>query len=384
MYYFDHAASSFPKPKTVSEAMAKAVDEYGANPGRSGHALARSAGMVVEETRGAIARMFNAAHPRHVWFYQNATQALNQALLGFPLSAGDHVIATAFEHNSVIRPLKQLEKTKGVRVTYVEPDEAGLIRSEQVSSAMTANTKAIVANHASNVTGVMLPLRAVSEIAAEKGAFFIVDASQTAGAVDIDIERDGIDLLAFAGHKGLLGPQGTGVLVSRRDVGLTPLIHGGTGHLSELDEQPGEWPERYEAGTLNTPGIAGLGAGVAEIRRLGIETIHEGEAKRTKQFLKGLNQMETVRVIGPRSEKERVAVVAFSFAGISSQEVAMILDEHYQMAVRAGLHCAPRLHQHYGTADAGLVRVSFGPYTTEEEVEALLDALAAIDAAFPL
>ena len=382
MIYFDHAASSYPKPKAVGQAMLEAVETYSANPGRGGHQLAEKASTVIQDARKKIANMFGAPSGKHVWFYQNATMALNQALLGFPFQEGDHVVTTVLEHNSVLRPLEEIVKQKKITITYIEPDQEGLITVKAFEKAMTEKTRMIAFSHASNVTGAYISIKPVAEIAKQKGAILLVDASQTAGTIPINMKEDGVDLLAFAGHKSLLGPQGTGVLISQYDYELNPLLHGGTGSYSELTEQPKQWPDRYEAGTLNTPGIAGLASGIDEINKLGIATIYEHENQLMQRFIAGILQLQSVTSYGPKDLSKRVAVIPFSMENIESHELAMILDEHYQIAIRAGLHCAPKTHHFLQTVETGLARVSFGPYNTEEEVEQLLQALAEIEQAF--
>ncbi len=382
MLYFDHAASSFPKPAQVGEAMKQAVDEFAANPGRGGHALSQKAGSIVKQARSEIAQFFEAPHANHVWFYQNATMALNQAILGFPFSSGDHIITTAYEHNSVLRPLHRLQQEMNVQVTYLTPDDSELFQVEDVLEQITDQTKMIVISHASNVTGAIFPVKELGEQLKDRSITVVVDASQTAGKVDIQMKRDHIDLLAVAGHKGLLGPQGTGALISYSDYDLKPLILGGTGAYSELETQPPNWPERYESGTLNTPGIAGLLAGVQAIKERGIQTIQSHEEALMQVFLEGMSTIEAVTCFGPTDLQKRVAVVSFHVKYLASHELAMILDNHYQIAVRAGLHCSPKTHHHLQTADEGLVRVSFGPYNTVEEVQQLIDAISDIVEAF--
>lgn len=382
MIYFDHAASSYPKPKGVANAMCEAVNEYSANPGRGGHQLAERAKVTIEEARKKIALLFGAPSNKHVWFYQNATMALNQAIIGFPFEEGDHVVATKFEHNSIIRPLEKLAVEKNISISYIEPNEEGLITSKSFEEAMTPKTKLFAISHASNVTGAIVPIREVSHLAKAKEIVVLLDASQTAGTIDIHIDHDGVDLLAFAGHKSLLGPQGTGVLISKGDYKLTPLVVGGTGSHSESVYQPLNWPERYEAGTLNTPGIAGLSAGIEEINRMGLETIWNHEQSLLEHFLREGKKIPELTVFGPADLTKRVAVIPFLLKGLDSHELAMILDEHYQIAVRAGLHCAPKAHESLHTSETGLVRVSFGPYNTMDEVDRLIEALREISQAF--
>jgi cysteine desulfurase family protein len=382
MIYFDHAASSYPKPKSVADAMYEAVTSYSANPGRGGHQLAEQARSVIDEARRKIALFFGAPSSKHVWFYQNATMALNQALIGFPFQEGDHVVATKFEHNSIIRPLEKLVSEKRITVTYVEPNKDGMITVNAMEAAITKETKMFAVSHASNVTGALVSIREISLLAKEKDIITLLDASQTAGTIKIDMVEDGVDLLAFAGHKSLLGPQGTGVLISKHDFDLTPLVVGGTGSHSELTNQPLKWPDRYESGTLNTPGIAGLSAGISEIEKMGLETIVQHEKNLMMRFLDGVKQVKGVTTFGPEDVSMRVAVIPFLLEGLESHELAMILDQHYQIAVRAGLHCAPKTHEALQTSEIGLVRISFGPYNTEEEVDRLLTALKEINQAF--
>ncbi|GAF66351.1 aminotransferase [Bacillus sp. TS-2] len=364
--------------------MMEAVNEYSANPGRSGHHLSQIASQKINETRKELATMFGAPSPKHVWFYQNATMALNQALSGFPFQEGEHVVTTAFEHNSVLRPLYRLTEQKKIDVTYVEPNEDGLINENEMEMVITAKTRMIVVSHASNVTGSIVPLRKIATIAKTKGIVLLVDASQTAGTIPINMENDDVDLLAFAGHKGMLGPQGTAVLMSRKDFSLEPIITGGTGGDSELPGQPSHWPERYEAGTLNTPGIIGLHAGLQFIKKQGIEQIHEHEKKLLELCMKELESINGLTLYGTRDLTQRVAVISFRMEQLDSQELAIILDEHYKIAVRAGLHCAPKTHHSLASIDSGLVRVSFGPYNTEEEVKQFINAMKAIGEAFIL
>ncbi|WP_017725810.1 aminotransferase class V-fold PLP-dependent enzyme [Halalkalibacterium ligniniphilum] len=382
MIYFDQAASSFPKPASVANAMAEAVNEYAANPGRGGHALATRASQMIESTRELLKAFFHAPSKRHVWFYQNATMALNQALLGFPFQEGDHVVSTSFEHNSVRRPLEQLRQRQGIEISYVEPNSTGLIEVEAIEKAFKRNTRLLVVSHGSNVTGAFVDIERIGKIAKTKKVPFLLDASQTAGKLRIEMDHANISMLAFAGHKGLLGPQGTGALIVAEDFQLKPLVYGGTGSYSELIDQPSQWPDRYESGTLNTPGIAGLNAGIKYIVERGIDDIYEHEWQLTKQFLQGLQGMASIKEYGPSLEVKRVGVVSFQMEGLDSHEVATILDEHYQIAVRAGLHCAPLAHDTLQTSETGLVRVSFGPYNTAEEVDTLLTALGEIEQAF--
>ncbi|WP_209125213.1 aminotransferase class V-fold PLP-dependent enzyme [Alkalihalobacillus sp. BA299] len=380
--YFDQAASSFPKPPKVGEAVLEAITEYGANPGRGGHTLAVRANDVIFNTRKKLAMMFGERNPDNVCFYLNATQALNQAIQGIQFEEGDHVISTSFEHNSVRRPLERLKETKAIKVSYIEPKVNGQTLLELVEQQINEKTKAVVVSHGSNVTGTILPVEEIGKITKQHGILFIVDASQTAGILPIHMTDMNIDILAFPGHKGLMGPQGTGVLIIKEHVDLVPLIYGGTGSHSEDIHQPLKRPERFESGTLNTPGIAGLLAGIEEINSIGLDHIYEHEAKLTTYCIGKLSEIEGIRMFGPGLNEPRLAVISFTIEGIDVHEAAMILDQHYHIAVRAGLHCSPLTHSIMGTNQVGTIRVSFGLYNTIEEIDRFIEAIKEIKSFF--
>lgn len=380
MIYFDQAASSWPKPKGVAEAMAEAVLYYGANPGRGSHQLAAKAQEVVGQTRTKLARLFGVKNPRDIIFFSHATAAINQAIKGFDWQEGDHVLATLFEHNAVRRPLAYIRDKYGVKITWIEPDRNGRVDLDSLRQAIRPQTKLIAATHMSNVTGAILPVREIGRIAKEKGIPFLVDASQSAGILPIDVEEDGIDLLAFPGHKGLYGPQGTGGLYLTPRLELTPLFHGGTGSFSETETPPQERPYRYEAGTLNTPGLAGLNVGVDFVLTTGVEKIKKKEEELTSYCLDRLQKIEGIEVYGPDVGVERGPVISFNLIGVHPQEVATILDQHYGIATRAGLHCSPLVHQSMNTLGEGTVRVSFGYFNQLSEVDQLIEALEEIKA----
>jgi cysteine desulfurase / selenocysteine lyase len=367
--YFDQAASSFPKPPTVANAVVKAINEYGANPGRGGHQLANEAASVIYETRVKLARLFGETDPKNVIFCQNATHALNQAIIGFNFNKGDHILSTSYEHNSVRRPLEFLKEEKGVKVTYISSDHNGHITKQQLLKAILPETKMIVATHGSNLTGAILPIEMMGSVCNEKGITFLVDASQTAGVLPIHMGDMNIDMLAFPGHKGLLGPQGTGALIIKKSVELTPIFYGGTGSHSEEKNQPNVCPDRYESGTLNTPGIAGLSAGIDEVISRGIDNIFQHEWQLTKYCLEKLQEIAGITFFGPDIDKKRLAVIPFIIEGTDVQEIAMIFDQHYQVALRAGLHCTPLAHETIGTLEGGTLRASFGIYNTIEEID---------------
>jgi cysteine desulfurase family protein len=379
--YLDNAASTWPKPPEVKEKMAEAIDDFAANPGRGGHALAMKASKAVFQTRMQVSRLFGIQNPNNLFFYLNATQALNQAIKGF-LKEGDHVISSSIEHNSVRRPLEYMSRTKKVEVTYVEPREDQLFYVEDFVKAIRPNTRLLAVSHASNLTGVILPIAELGSMAKEHNIAFLVDASQTAGALPIHVDEMKIDMLAFPGHKGLYGPQGTGGLYVHPDIDLEPMIHGGTGSQSEAVEQPTTRPDGYESGTVNTVGLAGLLAGVKAIMEKGIDNIGEHEWQLAKKAMLGLTEIPGVKVYGPGIETKRVGVVSFTIAGVDATEVSFILDQTYGIATRAGFHCSPLGHETAGTAETGAVRASFGMYNTETDVETLIEAVREIAAAF--
>ncbi|WP_126429219.1 aminotransferase class V-fold PLP-dependent enzyme [Brevibacillus marinus] len=379
--YLDNAATTWPKPPGVKAIMAEVLDQYAANPGRGGHTLAMKASKILFQTRMQVSRLFGIKNPNDLFFYLNATQALNQAIKGY-LKQGDHVITSSIEHNSVRRPLEYLRRTKQVEITYVQPRADQLFYAEDFRQAIRSNTKLIVISHASNLTGVILPVQEIGQVARSAGIAFLVDASQTAGILPIDVEAMGIDMLAFPGHKGLYGPQGTGGLYVSSAIELEPLIHGGTGSQSESVDQPSTRPDRFEAGTVNTVGLAGLLAGVEFVLEKGVENIHRHEWGLAKQTMQKLLEIPGVEVYGPDPSVERVGVVACNVSGVDASEVSFILDQRYGIATRAGYHCTPLGHQTFGTLEKGAVRASFGVFNTEQDVERFVAAMREIAEAF--
>jgi cysteine desulfurase / selenocysteine lyase len=377
--YFDNAATSWPKPPAVMEAMARFMDEIGANPGRSGHRRSIDAARILYDAREALAACFNVKDPLRIVFTLNATESVNLALKGL-LRPGDHVVTSGMEHNAVMRPLRDLEK-RGVSLTVVPCSEEGLPAPEAIGKAIRAGTKLVVLTHASNVTGGLLPVAEAGRICRERGALLLVDAAQTAGAYPIDVERDGIDLLAFTGHKSLYGPQGTGGLVIGARVDereMVPLKQGGTGSRSESEEQPDFLPDRFESGTPNGVGIAGLLAGVAFVRERTVEVIRRDEMVLAEGLIEGLRRISRVRVHGPARSDRRVATLSFTLEGCSPSEAAFRLEREYGVLCRPGLHCAPAAHRTLGTFPNGTIRFSLSLFTTEEEVEAAVAAVAAV------
>lgn len=377
MIYFDNAATTYPKPEVVYQAMDQCMRNYCANPGRSGHKLSLEAGRVILEARELLAELFHARKPDNVIFGLNATDASNTALKGI-LKKGDHVITTSMEHNSILRPLKELEKA-GVETTIINCSPWGELELLSVQKAIKANTRLIVTTHASNVTGTMMPVEELGQLAKENNLLYFVDSAQTAGAYDIDVQKLNIDVLMFTGHKGLMGPQGVGGFYIKDGIELRQMKEGGTGSMSESLLQPTVLPDRYESGTPNTPGIAGLLAGLKFIKEVGMDTIRHHEEQLTKYFLQNIEKISGIIVYGHNNKNKSYApVVALNVVGKSSSEVSFLLDREYDIATRPGLHCAPLAHKTLGTLDGGAVRFSFGYFNTKEEIDKVLDALKCI------
>ncbi len=378
MIYLDNAATSWPKPPQVLAAMARFLTEVGANPGRSGHRLSVEAGRIVYAAREAVAELFHAPDPLRVVFGMNATEGLNLALRGL-LRPGDHVVTSSMEHNSVMRPLRALER-EGVSVTVVPCSPEGFLDPRAVLEALRPETRLVVLNHASNVTGTLLPVAEVGRALQRMGGpLLLVDAAQSGGAVPIDMQADGIDLLAFTGHKSLYGPMGTGGLIIGERVPLEefrPLLRGGTGSRSEWEEQPDFLPDMCESGTPNGVGLAGLEAGVRWVLEQGVEAIRAHEVELSQHLSDGLREIPGVTVYGPDDAHLRTAVVSFNIAGMELSEVGMRLDEEFGIMCRVGLHCAPAAHRTIGTFPVGTVRFALGAFNTREEVDAALRAVA--------
>lgn len=376
MIYLDNTATSYPKPKTVVQAMTDFMNNIGANPGRSGHRLSIEAGRIVNEARENVAKIFNCKDPMKVIFGSNATDGLNLGIRGI-LKKGTHVITSSMEHNSVMRPLRELEQN-GVELTVIHCSKEGFLVPEDISNFIKKNTKLIIINHASNVVGTILPIREVGKIARENEILFMIDAAQTGGCYTVDMEEDFIDLLGFTGHKSLLGPQGTGGLVIGENVNineLKALKAGGTGSKSEFEEQPQFLPDKYESGTMNTVGLAGLSAGIEFILNETIEKIHKYEMKITKRFIEGAKEIEKLTLYGSLDEKKQTPTISFNIKGMSQSEVGFILDEEYEIMCRVGLHCAPSAHKTIGTFPNGTVRFGMGYFISENDVDFAFDAL---------
>ncbi len=379
MIYFDSAATSWPKPPVVLEAMAHFMNEVGANPGRSGHRLSVEAARIVYDAREAVVELFHGPDPLRVVLGHNVTEALNLALRGL-LRPGDHLITSGMEHNSMMRPLRALER-EGVELTVVGCSPEGFLDPAQVEAAIRSNTVMIAMNHASNVVGTLLPVGEVGRIARRHGLLLLVDGAQTGGCYPVDMEADAIDLLAFTGHKSLLGPMGTGGLIVGERVDearLCPLKRGGTGSRSEREEQPEFLPDMGEAGTPNAVGLAGLGAAVRWILDRGVAEIRAHEMALAGQLIAGLRGIPGVTVYGPLDASRQTATISFNVAGLEPSTVGEALDEEHDIMCRVGLHCAPAAHRTIGTFPDGTVRFGLGAFNTGDEVESALDAVEAL------
>ncbi|MDT8903343.1 aminotransferase class V-fold PLP-dependent enzyme [Anaeroselena agilis] len=373
MIYLDNAATSWPKPAAVPRAVAACL-RRAASPGRGGHGLSREADKIMFAAREELSALFAATNSSTITFTANATDAVNTALFGL-LAPGDRVVTTSMEHNAVARPLRALEN-RGLILDIVPCDHTGALPLDNLRSALKGGAKAVVATHASNVTGTIMPLADIGRLAHDAGALLIVDAAQTAGVEPIDVAAMGIDAMAFSGHKSLLGPQGTGGLYVREGIMVEPFRHGGTGSLSESDRQPLFYPDRLESGTPNTPGIAGLLAGVRYINKRGLENIRIAEYQLTADLLAGLTQIPGIAVYGPPAGEPRTAVVSFTVGDQDSGEIAHRLDREFGIACRGGLHCAPWAHQTIGSLVTGTVRFSPGCFTAAADIAAALAAVA--------
>ena len=368
MIYLDNAATSFPKPRVAVRAMAAALENCGANPGRAGHALSLAAGRIVERCREQAAQMLGESDASRVAFCQNTTDALNMAIHGVART-GDHVISTLLEHNSVLRPLSELSRSGAITLTLVPPDAAGRISAQEIERAMLPRTRLVVMTHMSNVLGDLQDVQAVGRVCRRRGVLLLLDCAQTAGHLQLAPDHWGCDLLAMPGHKGLLGPHGTGMLWVRKGVNIAPLRQGGTGSASESMFQPRIMPDCLESGTLNLPGIAGLAAGMNEaLARM--EETHAHVVGLCDTLREALMNIRGVRVYTRRG----ASLVSFNVEGVGSQETAAMMNRA-GIAVRGGLHCAPGVHRFLGTLESGAVRASPGIYNTREDVLALARAV---------
>lgn len=373
--YLDNAATSHPKPPSVRAAMLRFMDDVHASAGRGAYAEARAAGALLDQVRSSLATLLGVSAPERLLFTLNCSDALNLALKGI-LRPGDRVVTSVMEHNSILRPLAALEERLGISVVRVPADHEGLISTEAVAAALCEPTRLVALQHASNVSGTLQPVAAVAGLARAAGAFMLVDAAQTLGSVPLAPEQVGIDLLAFPGHKSLLGPLGTGGLWVSPRVDLATVREGGTGSRSEEAVQPSFWPDRHEAGSHNLVGLAGLAASVEWILQRGVEDITATKQRLMRRFLEQLAGLEGVRLHGPARAEGRVGVFSCTVGRHAPEAAGRLLDDLHGVKVRSGLHCAPFAHQALGTFPTGTVRLSIGPFTTAAELDRAARALA--------
>jgi cysteine desulfurase/selenocysteine lyase len=375
--YLDNAATSFPKPETVYQALDAFARRHLANPGRAGHKMALAAERMLDEGRHLLNQLFHGREPERFVFTLNCTDALNMAFKGV-LSDDDHVVTTDLEHNSVSRPLRALELAGRIRLTRIRADGGGTINPDDVRQAIGRQTRLVALTHASNVLGTVQPVAEIGRICRERDLLFLVDAAQTAGVLPIDVQEMGIDLLAFPGHKSLLGPTGIGALYVSPRARLRPWREGGTGGDSSSETQPCDFPYYLEGGTPNVLGIAGLAAGIRYVQERGLDRIRAHEVGLIERLWRRLDEMGSYEVFGHRDPARRVGTLSFRSQTLEAMALGGILDQTFDVAVRPGLHCAPYIHRALGTFPEGTVRVSPGPFTTEADVDHLADALAEI------
>ncbi len=372
MIYFDNAATSLQKPEAVIEAVAEAMKSLG-NASRGAHSAALGSNRMVYETRELLAELFHIDDPSRIAFTMNATESLNIAIAGI-FRPEDHVITTVMEHNSVLRPLYRMEES-GTELSFLQADKKGNISYEELENAIRSNTRAVICTHASNLTGNVLDLEKIGEICKKHRLLFLVDASQTAGIIPIDVQKMKISVLCFTGHKGLLGPQGTGGIYVAPEINIRPLVVGGSGVQSYLKTQPDEMPARLEAGTLNAHGIAGLHAAVSYIIEKGVEQIYQEEHEKTDYFYRMIRSIPDIHIYGDPEAELHAPIIALNIGDYDSAQVADELMETYGIATRAGAHCAPLMHQALGTQKQGAVRFSFSQFNTRKELDVGIQAL---------
>jgi cysteine desulfurase/selenocysteine lyase len=376
MIYLDNAATSWPKPPTVVQAVADFIKRGCANPGRSAHAMARMADEAVMHTREIIAGFFNISNPLRIVFMPNTTYALNTAIQGI-INPGDHVVTTMMEHNSILRPLSALEKAGIIRIDFIEPDKFGRITIQSIKKTVTKSTSIFCMTLSSNVTGAIMPVAEAGRHCRANGVLFLVDSAQGAGVIPVDVENMCIDVLAFPGHKGLLGLQGTGGLYVKENVTVKPLVQGGTGSFSDSLTQPDIFPDVLESGTLNVPGIVGLGKAVQYIIDTGISNIFLKKQQLLRMLIEGIEKESNITVYSPAPESNS-GILAINIENMDSSEVGYILDKKFGICVRSGLHCAPLAHRSLGTRDRGIVRISPGYFNDESEIDLTVKALQGI------
>ena len=372
--YLDNAATSYPKPNQVAKSIYDFMVNNGTSSGRGSYKMAVKSDFLVYETRKLIGELFNFKNPKNVIFTSNVTESINLALRGI-LKKGDHVVTSSLEHNAVWRTLKTLEKEINIEITKVYADEYGYTNPAAVKNSIKENTKLIVFTHASNVLGTIQPIKEIGKIAKENNILFLVDTAQTAGVLNIDINENNIDLLAFTGHKSLFGPMGTGGLIVNCNYDISPLKSGGTGGDSKYEYQPEYYPNKLETGTLNVSGIVGLREGIKFINNETIDKIYKREKILISYALKKLQEVENIKIYGPQNEEDIVGVISFNIDNISAEEVVYNLDMKYNIMLRAGLHCSPNAHELIGTKNTGAVRVGIGYFNEFDDIDKLVFAL---------
>jgi cysteine desulfurase family protein len=377
MIYLDNAATSFPKPESVYQAMDQFARTTLANPGRGGHRMALTAARVLDDCRHRLNQLFHGSAPERFILTFNCTDGLNMAIKGV-LGAGDHVVTTNLEHNSVSRPLRALERAGQITLTRVPADAGGTVDPDAIRAALTPATRLVAMTHASNVLGTVQPIREIGRLVREHSALFLVDAAQSVGVVPIDIAADAIDLLAFPGHKALFGPTGTGALYVGERAELRPWREGGTGGDSASETQPREWPHFLEGGTPNVLGFAGLCAGLQFVAERGLEALHQHEMTLIERLRGRLAEIPGIHIYGHGDPRRRVGALSFSAESISAPDLGGVLDATFDIAVRPGMHCAPYIHRALGSFPDGLVRASVGPFNTIDHVDQLADAVAEV------
>ena len=379
MIYFDNAATTLKKPKEVAEAVYNAINNF-ANASRGSYELSLNSERIILSARERLKKLFNADSPNCIAFTNNSTEALNIAIKGL-INKNDHIITTSFEHNSVLRPIYEMENI-GTEVTIIKADKRGIINYNEIENNIKENTKAIICSHASNVIGDILDVYLIGKIAKKYKLIFILDASQTAGCVPIDIKNNFIDVLCFTGHKGLMGPQGTGGLCVRNDLLIKPLKTGGTGIKSYSKTHPKDMPTRLEAGTLNGHGIAGLNAALEFIENETIEKIMKHDIELSRYFYDSIKNIENIKFYGNYETDNRVSIVALNICEIDSSKISDILSNDYNIATRPGAHCAPLMHEALGTVNQGIARFSFSYFNTFEEIDKGIEAIKEISSKF--
>ena len=372
--YLDNAATSFPKPKEVADAVYDFMINNGTSSGRGSYKKAMQSDYIVYECRKLIGNLFNFDDPKKVVFTSNVTDSLNIAIIGI-LKENDHVITSSLEHNAVWRCLKTLEKDINIKIDTVECSKDGITNPEDIKKYIRKDTALIVFTQASNVLGTIQPIKEIGKIARENKIVFLVDAAQSAGAMKIDIKEDNIDILAFTGHKSLLGPMGTGGLIINTDIDIKPLKAGGTGGDSAYEYQPDYYPNHLETGTSNVSGIAGLRAAIKFLNKEGIDNIHNKEKKLTKYALQRLETVKDIEIYGPKDCEKILSVISFNIKNKRPEDISTILDQKYDIMLRAGLHCAPTAHSVINTKDRGSLRIGIGYFNTKDDIDKLVEAL---------